>query len=61
MPLTDEEVTMLKLTSLCELAEHAEDGDTRKKLGDAIARLRRIAEDRIRPEISMRAIVQTGF
>src|SRR6267143_1252993 len=61
MPLTDEEVTMLKLTYFCELAAHAEDEDTRRKFGDAIAKLRRIAGGRIQAEISAGAAAQTGF
>ena len=55
-PLSDEEVTLIKLMYLCDIANSAEDYGNAENFGSAISRLRRISRDQIRAEISLKAI-----
>jgi hypothetical protein len=61
MPLSDEEVTMLKLVFFSALARRAQDQEKRQKLGGAISKLKRIARERIRHEILVEVTARTGY
>lgn len=61
VPLTHEEVTMLKLVYLSVLARRVQDEARRERLGGAIKKLRHTARDRIRHEIYQEATARTGF
>lgn len=61
VPLTHEEVTMLKLVYLSVLARRTQDEARRKRLGGAIRSLKHMGRDRIRHEICQEATARTGF
>jgi len=60
-PLTPEELTLLKLVYFLALARRAQDQQKREKFGGAISKLKHVAGDRIRHEISLEVMARTGF
>lgn len=60
-PLTHEEVAMVKLIAFYILSRDAGQDDKRAAFGNAIRSLRKEAGSRLRAELSLEAMAETGF
>lgn len=59
-PLTDEEVTLLKLSQLSEIASDALDSKQAASFDNAVSRVKALSPNKIRPEIALRAGLHSG-